>query len=66
VATRSPPSRETQAVTACVAEVAGKVYLNMIMEILVIIIMLHHGADNYYHMGMQGDLQWNLHEGATK
>jgi len=46
--------------------VAGKVYLNMIMEILVIIIMLHHGADNYYHMGMQGDLQWNLHEGATK
>jgi len=46
VATRSPPSRETQAVTACVAEVAGKVYLNMIMEILVIIIMLHHGADN--------------------
>jgi len=34
------------------------------MMIIMIIIILHHGADDYNHMAMQGDLQLGLHEGG--
>jgi len=46
------------------SEVAGDFYLTIIMVILMIIISLHHGADDYNHMGMQWALQLGLHDGG--
>jgi len=34
------------------------------MVILMVIIILHHGADDYNHMGMQGAVQFGLHHGG--
>jgi len=45
-------------------EVAGDFYMITIMVMLMIIMILHHGADDYNHMAMQGDLQLGLHDGG--
>jgi len=34
------------------------------MVILMVKIILHHGADDYNHMDMQGAFQWGRHDGG--
>jgi len=44
--------------------VAGDFYSITIMTIVMIIIILHYGADDYNHMAMQEASQTDLHEGG--